>query len=654
MNKKLRLCLVPVLILMLLMSVFPVFAETDGNYTYTVYSYKNPDSTYTKYAHITKYTGSESNVTIPSSLGGYPVWSLGSSVFANNTNLKSVVVPGCIQEIGSYVFSNCTNLSDVTLSNGLLSIGGSAFEKCTSLKSITIPSSVTSMNGWVFYNCENLVNISLPSTLTKLGDNILYKTPYYNNEANWSNNLLYFNNYLLDSKNNIEGAVNIKAGTTLISSYALSSTKITSVTIPESVKYICSQAFSWNPNLTSVKLPSNLSFLGNNAFSRCEALTTVTIPQSITRINDSAFSYCTNLTQVTLPANLTEIGACAFMNCEKLAAITLPASLTTIESSAFDGCALSSVTIPANVKSIYTAVFADCRNLSKITVDSKNQTFYTESNVLYKNDGSLLCYPSAKSDSTYYLPSDITNIKSESFRGNQYLKDIYLHEKISSVSSLTFLDAFALENIYFTGNHKTLKSVNGVLLEGSALRIYPQGRKASDYTVPGEATEIRSSAFHKNPYLTSITFPESVTKISSSSIEYCDNLKSIKIPKSATDINSSFVYSCPELSSVTYNNTVKMWESYRIGFDSKSRDGLYIYCTDGTLEALPPQATYATGDTTLDGSVNIKDATAIQKYTALLIELNDTALSVSDMNSDSDINIKDATAIQKKIAGLPY
>lgn len=60
------------------------------------------------------------------------------------------------------------------------------------------------------------------------------------------------------------------------------------------------------------------------------------------------------------------------------------------------------------------------------------------------------------------------------------------------------------------------------------------------------------------------------------------------------------------------------------------------------------------GDVNLDGKINIKDATAIQKHIAYLDELDEVGIKAADFNEDSKINIKDATAIQKFIAKLDY
>lgn len=60
------------------------------------------------------------------------------------------------------------------------------------------------------------------------------------------------------------------------------------------------------------------------------------------------------------------------------------------------------------------------------------------------------------------------------------------------------------------------------------------------------------------------------------------------------------------------------------------------------------------GDVDIDGKLTIKDATAIQKYLAGMLEhwTGNVQMSISDINLDDDTNIRDATAIQKKLAGI--
>ena len=66
----------------------------------------------------------------------------------------------------------------------------------------------------------------------------------------------------------------------------------------------------------------------------------------------------------------------------------------------------------------------------------------------------------------------------------------------------------------------------------------------------------------------------------------------------------------------------------------------------------PDTGDFELGDVNMDTKVNIKDATAIQKYSAKMAEFDEIAMILADFDGDGKINVKDATAIQKKIAGF--
>ncbi|MBR3987684.1 MAG: hypothetical protein IKK10_00070 [Clostridia bacterium] len=85
------------------------------------------------------------------------------------------------------------------------------------------------------------------------------------------------------------------------------------------------------------------------------------------------------------------------------------------------------------------------------------------------------------------------------------------------------------------------------------------------------------------------------------------------------------------------------------GITPEKGDKVY---TDSYLEEPLTPDEFEIGDVNADGKVNIKDATAIQKYAAKLIELDKKAQIRADYNNDAKINVKDATQIQKKIANL--
>ena len=151
---KTLLCLGTVLVLSCALLCF-VSAEslTDGDYSYTVLD----DST----AEITKYNGTETDVVIPDTLGGYTVTSIGKEAFKNNTTILSVDFADTVTNIGNYAFSCCSNLSQIKLNEGLQTLGAFSFEKCDSVEFVNIPSTVIS-GGYAmgaFYECKKLKSI---------------------------------------------------------------------------------------------------------------------------------------------------------------------------------------------------------------------------------------------------------------------------------------------------------------------------------------------------------------------------------------------------------------------------------------------------------------------------------------------------------------
>ncbi|MEE1003381.1 MAG: leucine-rich repeat domain-containing protein, partial [Acutalibacteraceae bacterium] len=147
------------LCLLMVVSVIPIIgltasAKTDGYYTYTV---SNGKSTITDCS-----TSISGDISIPSTLGGYSVTSIGSSAFYDCAALTSVTIPNSVTSIGSWAFSNCTSLTSVTIPNSVTSIGYDAFSGCESLTSITIPDSVTCIGSYAFSGCRSLTSVTIP------------------------------------------------------------------------------------------------------------------------------------------------------------------------------------------------------------------------------------------------------------------------------------------------------------------------------------------------------------------------------------------------------------------------------------------------------------------------------------------------------------
>ncbi|MCL2062031.1 MAG: leucine-rich repeat domain-containing protein [Firmicutes bacterium] len=77
--------------------------------------------------------------------------------------------------------------------------------------------------------------------------------------------------------------------------------------------------------------------IGDGAFSGCAKITSITIPHSIKRIGCWAFANCTSLANATIPDGVTDIGAYAFENCTKISNIIIPLSVSCLGGFAFSG-----------------------------------------------------------------------------------------------------------------------------------------------------------------------------------------------------------------------------------------------------------------------------------------------------------------------------
>jgi len=105
---------------------------------------------------VEKYTGTATEVVIPTEYNGKPVLAIAADAFRDCTHVESVVIPDTVLTIMQSAFNGCSGLQSVKMSANLTSIGGMAFAVCTSLEEIVIPLKVETVAYYAFFGCENL------------------------------------------------------------------------------------------------------------------------------------------------------------------------------------------------------------------------------------------------------------------------------------------------------------------------------------------------------------------------------------------------------------------------------------------------------------------------------------------------------------------
>ncbi len=118
---------------------------------------------------ITGYTGPGGAVTIPSTMNGLPVTSIGSVAFAYCTRMTSVTIPNSITNIEDGAFKFCGGLTSVQIPKSVTHMGNLAFGGCTHLTGVALGDSVTSIGNWAFFNCTSLSGVTVPGSVTSIG-----------------------------------------------------------------------------------------------------------------------------------------------------------------------------------------------------------------------------------------------------------------------------------------------------------------------------------------------------------------------------------------------------------------------------------------------------------------------------------------------------
>ncbi len=140
-----------------------ILSETVGNSTfyYTVNSSQN--------AVITDCSSYESEIIIPSSLGGYVVTSIGEQAFFGKIMMNSVILPEGITYIGDNAFSGCLSLQSIEIPETVTYLGNGCFTSCPELKSVVLNDSISSIPDNCFNACTSLKNINIPDSVTVIG-----------------------------------------------------------------------------------------------------------------------------------------------------------------------------------------------------------------------------------------------------------------------------------------------------------------------------------------------------------------------------------------------------------------------------------------------------------------------------------------------------
>lgn len=252
---------------------FSAFAAEDGMYRYR--------TTADGKAVITEYLGEgNATVTLPETLGGYPVCGVDANAFGKVTNdvkphaeIQKIIIPASITEIGDRAFAGTSWFDNKSSAdeNGFLIVNHLLLRYLGNSAVISVPRSVNKINVGAFEKNDTITEVALPAEVTIVDDYAFYKC------------------------------------TAL--SRALITGKIEK--IGKSAFYGCEKLQTVEAAAKSV-LPDSLKVIGDNAFYGCGALSgTLALGNGIENIGTYAFANCESLDGIRLPDTVAAIGSYA-------------------------------------------------------------------------------------------------------------------------------------------------------------------------------------------------------------------------------------------------------------------------------------------------------------------------------------------------------
>lgn len=186
-------------------------------------------------------------------------------------------------EYAQGVFSESESLESVKLSDNNVIIPSNTFYRDGNLSTVVIPDSVEKIDDNAF-TLSGLDSITIPSSATEVSPSAFSRLAL-KTLAVADGNPVY------DSRENSNSLI-LTAEDKLVLGTA-------STIIPDSIKTIGSDAFTYLDALSEIIIPEGVEIIESNAFHDCYYLTKVVLPKSLTQIEDNSF----NTTGVSTPSN---------------------------------------------------------------------------------------------------------------------------------------------------------------------------------------------------------------------------------------------------------------------------------------------------------------------------------------------------------------
>ena len=290
--------------------------------------------------------------------------------------------------------------------------------------------------------------------------------------------------------------------------------------------------------ITSLTLPETVLELRSNAVSSCEKLTSVTLPQSLVVINRMNFFSCNALSEVTIPASVRYIGDTSFRFCDALRKITFEGVCPAIDMDCFSILPDDAVAyVPDDQLEAYTAAFENAGSTVSVQPSGKNAVLVENNGYVEEEfdfDASTGTITSYNGYATYLaIPETIGGapvkaIGPEAFARHAYLAFLELPEGLESIGDSAFYNCETLGRVRFPSTLKTIGSNAFYNAYKSSVLELTSVESIGDY------------AFYFAGLKGSLELPEGLKSIGENAFEACTNMgANLYLPSTLESIGSN-------------------------------------------------------------------------------------------------------------------
>ena len=289
--------------------------------------------------------------------------------------------------------------------------------------------------------------------------------------------------------------------------------------------------------ITSLTLPETVLELRSNAVSGCENMTSVTLPQSLVVINRMNFFSCTSLEEVTIPAGVRYIGENSFRFCDALQKITFEGVCPLIDKGCFSLIAEDAVAyVPDDELEAYAEAFeragieVPVQPSGKNAVVVENNGFAEEDFEFDPATGTITSY---NGFATYLaIPETIGGaavkaIGPKAFAQHTYIALAELPEGLETIGDNAFYNCETLARVVFPSTLKSIGDYAFYNAYGSNVLELPSVEHIGAY------------AFYAIGVTDALELPEGLKTIGDSAFENCRNMGDLYLPSTLEAIGSN-------------------------------------------------------------------------------------------------------------------